>query len=311
MRPLRRSPFLPVILGVLILIGAWKLKHWDLPRLNRVDVPAKPARAPHLVEARDSAESLSPEALANQPKLAFLVWQDEYQMTERNGVKPITWHPDGSPVTDEAELKFIRASPILKGECGDDHIPKPRFLYLWFAHPAFDEATFARATFFDKVGNRILPGGATGFHIPEDPSENGWVAFNQRAGDFGNLSESITVRLEYAIGPWTHHQDIPAGGQAISLCDNVVFGANGQSASGESFISLVRSDTEAPKWQVNFLAVLHDGRLIRCSGSDVTTMGNTGSEMSSFPVKLSEIKAFRVRMRPIQTVEFKDVRLKR
>jgi hypothetical protein len=306
MRPMRQSPFLPVILGILILIGVWKLENWLPSRLKwRANVPTQPASAPHIIEARDSAESLSPEALATPPKLAFLAWQDEYDLTELNRVKPVAWHPDGSPVTDEAELKSLRASA--PGGVSDQSNPKARFLQLWFAHPAFDEATFARAALFDRAGNRLGRYSGVAMHLPLDPSENGWVSFNESPGNFGSLPETITVRLEFGIGPWTDQRDIRGGG---SICDNVVLGNIGQSGSGESFISIVRSDMESPKSQVNFLAVLHDGRLIRCSGSHSTAMGATATETSSFPVKLSEIKAFRVRIRPIQTLEFKDVRLK-
>jgi hypothetical protein len=276
MKQLRQSAFLPVILALLVLAGVWRLKNW-LPPLRftrRVEVPTTPAGDPRVIEARDSVESLSAEALATPPKLAFLAWQDENRVEDRLTWKPIAWHPDGSPVTDEAELNSLRT--IVPGRVGDESNPKPRFLHLWLAHPAFDEASFANAAMLDLAGNRLSPYVGAATHLPSNPSENGWVAFTMSPGSFSDLPETLNVRLEYGIGPWTSQQDVPTdyrGG--MTLCENVSLGSIGQSVSGESFISIVRGDLDAPKFQVNVLAVLHDGRLIRSSGGG--THGNAGA----------------------------------
>jgi len=76
--------------------------------------------------------------LSEPPKLQFLAWQDEWKTNQSGAAR----HPDGSPVTDAAELKWLKVVPSGGMDVSSWHLsPEPRFLKLWFSHPLFGQGS--------------------------------------------------------------------------------------------------------------------------------------------------------------------------
>jgi serine/threonine protein kinase len=255
----------------------------------------------------------SPAQLAEPPQLRFLAWQDENRYLDQWRA----WHPDGTPVVDSTELRWLdgtRATPVdVRGTNWGKQ--NPRFLFLWFSHPAFEGSSYARVTLFDRDGKRVENVGSSigqGVDGPRDSTGNlGWLTHTMSPGYFTNMPATVNVRLEYGIGPWTvRREEIPStfsGSMTLHNKANLVL--IGQSAKGEAFVTMSRTDGGVSDKQLNFVALTKDGRQVERTGQRLVGQENSMTETFEFPVKLEEIKAFQFRTRPIKTVEFKNVPL--
>jgi|GEM_PF-771236 len=254
---------------------------------------------------------VSAEQLARDPQLQFLAWQDE----NKDLLQPHAWHSDGTPVQDKDELKWIKGlAPTPVNVHGTSEVKKnPRFLFLWFSHPAIDNDSFKRVRLFDPSGKPLELGAAGSISYnsvsPDESNGNtGWITYTISPGNAGHIPASANIRLDYSVGPWTMGGDIPRDYSGVeSLGNHTMLGSLGQTASGEAFISITSSNTEEPDVHYDFVALTNDGHSIGHTGLRTSGFPNLLTETFNFPVKLDSVKAFRLRTRPIRKVEFKNI----
>ena len=120
-----------------------------------------------------AAQPLTPEQLAEPPRLRFLAWQDEYKTNHPGAAR----HPDGSPVTDPTELNWShQIQPSREVVTGMNLKSEPRFLHLWFSHPAFDPKSFCELALLDGAGKPLPLGTSIGVGYQEPNNNNGNLA---------------------------------------------------------------------------------------------------------------------------------------
>ena len=256
--------------------------------------------------------SISPALLAEPPKLQFLAWQDEWETNHAAAVR----HPDGSPVTDaiaQAWLKGISIGGKVTGRW--QQVPEPRFLKLWFSHPALDGSCLNDVTMFDEAGQSIHFGaGGNAWCGEVDANEqNGQLGWQVRtfSPDIGtNHPTHLTFRLRYTIGPLEHIQEVvptPNTSQGMTLEGNGQINGVGQNIDGKAFVSLAYEPTKMPDRRFGVVAVAKDGRqLVASSGWSDT---GVRAEEFTFNLPLADVAKFIIGTRPLRTNEWKNVRL--
>jgi serine/threonine protein kinase len=251
-----------------------------------------------------------PAALTDPPKLQFLAWQDEWKTNQPGAAQ----HPDGSSVTDEEELKWLKAVSSGWMDVSSLHLsPEPRFLKLWFSHPAFDANSLNDVTMMDDQG-KIIPFGAGGNATcsQQGPNDfNGQLVWQVRtfSPDIGtNRLSHLTILLRYTVGPLEHTQEVevlPEHSVGMTLEGNGQLNGIGQNVDGKAFVSLAFESAKMPSRQFGVVAVAKDGRQM-LSGSGWSDTGVRAEEFT-FDLPLADVAKFIIGTRPVRTNEWKDV----
>jgi hypothetical protein len=254
---------------------------------------------------------------AESPKLQFLAWQDEWKTNSPGAVR----HPDGSLVTNAMELKWLKAVP--PGGITDvirwPQSPAPRFLKLWFSHPALganslNEMTVLDTTLLDGSGE-IIPFGAggnmfgRGLGANENDGQLGWwvTTFSPDMG--ARQLSQLTIRMRYTVGPLEHTQAVevvPKQSMNMTLEGNGQLNGIGQNIDGHAFVSLAYAPAKMKLRQFGVVAVTKDGRELR-SGSGGRSDSGVRVEEFTFDLQLADVAKFIIGTRPVRTNEWKNV----
>jgi hypothetical protein len=256
--------------------------------------------------------AVTPEQLAEPPKLRFLAWQDEWKTNQPGAAR----HPDGSTVTNVQELGWLRQ--VYPGGCDVSAlrlVPAPRFLHLWFSHPLFGQTSLNEVTLLNDSGEPIALGAngsmAGGAQDASEPNGNlGWLTYTLSPGEGTNIPARVTVRLRYTIGPLERTQEVATDYHgSMSLEGNSQLNGVGQNSEGKAFVAIAVDAEKMKSRQFGVFAATKDGREVEPAGSE--RGGNIGSgvrvENFEFAAPLADIARFRIGTRPIRTVEWKDV----
>ncbi|MBI3416303.1 MAG: protein kinase [Verrucomicrobia bacterium] len=273
-----------------------------------------------LVKSHDRRAAASFAAVASQaelaelPRLRFIAWQDEWKT---NGALA-AWLPDGSPATNEENLKLIRE---LQREHSDFNFskvgePDPKVLRLWFSHSLFDHHSRVDVTLLDSDGEPRPPGRA-GNSVgsgrgPIAGTDNlGWIKSALTPGERDGLPDAVTIRLRYVVGPLEQTQVVESGFQgSMVLWGKSELGSIGQAVDGKAFISLLQD----PKVQRQFsvIAVTHGGQEFEPSSSLRNSGNRLGFDLNryDFSLPLQHVAKFRIGTRPVRTFEWQNVVLR-
>jgi hypothetical protein len=264
--------------------------------------------------ATKSVSAVAPALLSEPPKLQFLAWQDEWKTNQPGAAR----HPDGSPVTDATELKWLRhVSPDGVDVSSLKLQPEPRFLHLWFSHPDFGGLGLNEVSLLDETGNPIKLGGqgsiSGGVQGPSDLNGNlGWITKTLSPAEGTNIPSRVTVRFRYTAGPLERICKLPVTPKnktVMSLEGGSQLNGVGQDVDGRAFVAIAVDVKNMQTRQFDVVAVARDGREIRSAGSG--SSGAVGAEFRvehfDFELPLAAVAEFLIGTRPIRTVEWKDV----
>ena len=323
----RRQTILRAVgISVAVLIGLLLVAHRlsmyqfgrskSLLRSEEIAVAPSPAsRLPLPIPPQDVATVASASQLAEAPRLRFVAWQDEW-LTNHAGAPR---HPDGSPVTNVTEVKWVTTeiSPSREDVSALNIHPEPRFLYLWISHPAFDRNMFSEVSLLDEQGKQLLSaaGGssASGSRKAEPFLGNiGWLTHTISPVAGTNVPTKATVRLRYTVGPLenTHDVEVTPKHTSMSLEGNSQFSGIGQNVDGEAFMTVAASPELIKTRRFGAAAITKDGRDLVASGGSISGIGDSAGvrvESFEFEVPLSQVAKFRIGTRPIRTVEWMNV----
>lgn len=287
------------------------LEYTDAPRgwvklrykLMQKDAHTSPARS-----------TIFNTSFAEPPKLQFLAWQDEWKTNKPFAAR----HPDGSPVTNATELQWLK--DVQPGSLDVtslklDH--EPRFLHLWFSHPAFTRNNFTELSLLNDAGNPIKLGGqssVTGGFTEAGPRNGnlGWSYWTVSPGETTNHPARVTVRVRYTVGPLERAQDlvvIPESSTSLSLEGGSQLNGVGQTVDGRAFVAIAVAAKKMSARQFDAVAIAKDGREIPPAGSERggAVGGDVRIERFEFETPLAEVAKFIIGTRPIQTNDWKDV----
>jgi hypothetical protein len=247
------------------------------------------------------------------PKLQFLAWQDEWQ-TNRAGAAR---HPDGSPVTDATEMKWLHDNDTVRMADFSrwNLLPKPRFLDLWFSHPLIDQNTYIEPVLLD-ARNKVLPCNMPASSISGDAGNQGlgWCQYVLNLNlEPTNLPPHVTVQLHYSIaGPLENLHDIqvqPSSSPLVIISQtNWVVLSIGQDVYGKAFITVGVDGSSMRDRRVGVMAVLKDGRELAASGGGTSyTADKINPQTFTVNEPVADVAKFIIGTRPIRTVEWKDV----
>jgi hypothetical protein len=251
-----------------------------------------------------------PDLLSEPPKLHYLAWQDKY-VTNRFFTPYL---PDGSEVTDAAELKLVRSFQIsrLDADPARTDVAKPRFLTLWFSHPAFEPQDWYEVTLLDDSGQPISqPFGESGSlsYVGQQNPNPAWKVHTLSAGAATNLPARLAVRLRYTLGPLEHPQVVSDFRGSMSLLGGSQLNGIGQNSDGRSFVSIAGDTATTQTRRFSVTATTRDGSELQPAGT--STVGNEGSRVLAmrfeFSAPLSNIDHFTIGTRPVRAMEWKDV----
>jgi serine/threonine protein kinase len=188
----------------------------------------------------------------------------------------------------------------------------PRYLCLWFSHPAFDRLSVADVSFLNPATHQPLPVGdiASGFSEGQTPEDSPhWLTVTASPGTFRKLPERVEIQLHYSGGEWRFWDELPAGFNGRkALANGVSIGAPGQGADGRAFIELARDTThDTQVEQFDFVALTQNGRRLERTGHSRTTTAATIIERFMFDAPLSQVRAFEIRKRPINSATWTAV----
>ncbi len=268
------------------------------------------------IENRDGTDVVVVKSvsLAEPPKLQFLAWQDEWQTNQPGAAR----HPDGSPVTDATELKWLKNVQTGGMDVKSWHLtPEPRLLKLWFSHPALDANSAQDITLLDDQNN-LIPLGAGGSFSGSQQDGNefngqpGWYVNMLSPGTGTNLPIHLTVRLRYAIGQLEHTQTvtlIPKHSDSMTLEGNGQLNGVGENIDGRAFVSLAYDAAKMKSRRFGVRAILKDGRELMTGGSWSGNGNGTGVRVEeySFDLPLSDVAKFIIGTRPIRMMEWTNV----
>jgi len=270
------------------------------------------ANAPANTDAVESAKTnpaVSPALLAEPPKLQFLAWQDEWQTNQPGAAR----HPDGSPVTAAMEMSWLKN--VNAGGMEGTFESHPRFLKLWFSHPAFKRTDFAEVSLLDDNGRSLKLGadGSSSCSLVDANEGTGWLGWRCWSGSpvgGTNYLSHLTVQLRFAVGPLERTQEVrPDFNGTMSLEGKSILNAIGQNARGRAFVSIAVNAKAMQSRAFDVMAVAKDGReILRFgSGRGGAVGAGVGSEKFDFQIPLSDVSKFIIGTRPIRTNEWKDV----
>jgi predicted Ser/Thr protein kinase len=263
---------------------------------------------------RAKGSPVSSAALQEPPQLQFLAWQDEWKTNPANAAR----HPDGSPVTDATELKWLRhvqAPGMIDGKLNP--ASEPRYLYLWFSHPLFDLDSLNEVTLLNDKGAVIPPGAprgsASGRQGANEYDDNlGWLTATLSLDPGKDAVHHITVQLRYTMGPLENVHELvvkPNHHTAMDLEGESQLNGLGQDVDGNAFVSIAVNADKMKGRKFGVLAVTRDGHEQISGGGRSGNIGGTGVgvEEIDFNVPLADVAKFRIGTRPIRTMEWKDV----
>ena len=274
----------------------------------------KKLESPAIATLAVPSRTISPKEIAESPKLRFVAWQDEWTADHQSAVR----HPDGLPVTNATELKWLeQISPVTQKVSNLKLDPELRFLHIWFSHPLFGPANFNEVTLLDEQG-RIIPSGSVGSSSNARPGDLhtgdvGWLTYTIAVVEGTNHPMHATVRLRYAVGPLEKMQQVavtPKSRTSMTLEGGGQLSGLGQTVDGTAFISLIVDREKLGDRKFGAVALTKDGRELLPSGGDSTATADgkgTGAESFEFAVPLEEVANFRIGTRAIRIVEWKDV----
>jgi serine/threonine protein kinase/LysM repeat protein len=286
--------------GKMLAVGKLTQAEYDQTKAER-DI-ATSAAAPN----DDAAISAEP------PKLQFLAWQDEWQTNQPGAAR----HPDGSPVTNAVELKWLKAVP----SCGLDLgklKPEPRVLHLWFSHPDFRQSDFYEVSLFDADGKSIKPGAnsSTASGTQDASADNGNRGWNYWALSLGagtNIPPRLTVRLRYTMGALERMQEIsPYFSGMMGLEGNSQLNAVGQNVAGMAFVAIAVDAKKMQAREFDVVAITKDERELPHQGwgRSGAVDGGVRVENFEFYVPITDVAKFIIGTRPVRTNEWRNVEL--
>ena len=259
--------------------------------------------------------TVMPDEILNPPPiLRFLAWQDEWQTNQPGAAR----HPDGSPVTNETELKWLKAVQSGGMDVSNWHLsPEPRFLKLWFSDPGFDLGSFSEVALLDDQ-NKIIPIGArgsmsgSGEEGGEQNGNLGWQVKTFSPNDGTNLPPRVTVRLRYTIGPLEGTQEVPVTPKhslSMVLKDGSMLNGVGQNVDGRAFVAIAVHAHKPGLWRFGVVAVTKDGRHLTTGPSESGSPDGPGVSAAefTFTVPLADVAKFIIGTRPIRTMEWTNV----
>ena len=264
------------------------------------------------ITALTIATSNAADSGADVPKLQFLAWQDQWQTNWQTAV----CHPDGSPVTNSTELKWLKEVRPTSFTFGGLN-PQPRFLYLWFSSPAFRQGAFSDISLLKdgkplKLGaNNSVNGSSVN---PSHYNGNlGWIYKTLSPGDGTNYPDHLTVRLRYVAGPLEHTQEIPnSSSYSTTLENGSLLGGFGQTTDSNAFISITENGNEMKSRKFDAQAITQDGQQLNSFLFTEDYVGDGSGprvEKFQFTTPLANVTKFVVGTRFIRTMEWKDVKL--
>jgi len=280
---------------------------------NMVYTADAPAAAPNPASGPVIVKTIPSALLAEPPKLQFLAWQDEWQ-TNRAGAAR---HPDGSPVTDATEMKWLHDNDTVRMADFSrwNLLPKPRFLDLWFSHPLIDQNTYIEPVLLD-ARNKVLPCNMPASSISGDAGNQGlgWCQYVLNLNlEPTNLPPHVTVQLHFSIaGPLENLHDIqvqPSSSPLVIISQtNWVVLSIGQDVYGKAFITVGVDGSSMWDRRVGVMAVLKDGRELAASGGGTSyTADKINPQTFTVNEPVADVAKFIIGTRPIRTVEWKDV----
>jgi len=247
--------------------------------------------------------------LAQWPQLRFLAWQDEWKTNQPNGA----WRPDGSLVTEKAELELLRRLPtsIMDVSAIEAGQRDPRFLHLWFSHPLFNQHGLNQVTLLDGSGLPIpLAADGARSSAPRAASKQtddvSWLVCALSPGEGNQIPTSVTVRLRYVAGPLERQQEVAADYNGGMSLEGGQLAGIGQDADGRTFVAMALNTQEDVPRYVGIVAVTRHGRELSATGR----MTSGTAERVYFNTPLSEIVRFRIGTRSVRTMEWPNVVLK-
>jgi len=244
------------------------------------------------------------------PTLRFLAWQDAWKTNQPGAAR----HPDGSLVTDAAELKWLRN--VGAGGVSSGRTPEPRFLHVWFSHPLFDASTFNDVSLLDDTG-RVIPDGADGVICGSQQDANaadgklGWYVKTFSPGPAAVASGQVTVRLRYTAGPLeqTNLVVVPQQKVQATLEGESMLNGVGQTLEGKAFVSIAVNSGKMKVRKFGVVAVTKAGQEMTGSASESGFADGTGASVAqfTFDMPLADVARFIIGTRPIRTNEWKNV----
>lgn len=269
---------------------------------------------PNSTHQSSAPKSISTAGLNESPKLRFLAWQDEWKTNKPFGA----WHPDGSPVTNEAELVWLReVHPGGMDVSSYKLNPEPRFLHLWFSHPQFSQAQWTDIVLLDQAGQPVKLGGQSSMACgSQEASERngslGWKTWSLSPSETTNIPAQVTVQLRYTVGPLERTQElkvVPNSSTSMSLEGGSQLNGVGQNVDGRAFIGIAVDAKKMVARQFDVVAVARDGRELSAAGVERSGTVGAGVRVESFDFKipLEGVAKFIIGSRPVRTNEWKDV----
>ncbi len=297
-------------LGILQITGFTENPHGVKIRYKLVQ-DATATRAASTETSKSNSAALSALA-AELPKLRFLAWQDEWKTNQPGAAR----HPDGSPVTDATELKWLRqVNPGSVDVSGFHPDPEPRCLHLWFSQPGFSRTSFNEVFLLDDAGKSILLGGegsmmGEGLDTDTRNGNLGARTFLLSPGDGTNLPAHVTVQLRYTTGPLERTQEVaPDYNGMMFLEGGSQLNGLGQKVQGRAFVAIAVDANKMQSRQFDVVAVAKDGGEILHAGWKHT--GTAGAVVSienfDFPILLADVAKFIIGTRSFRTNEWKNV----
>ena len=251
---------------------------------------------------------------AGQPQLRFLGWQDEHPSWDwdKGGV----WDSTGQQVETEVDRAILRRIRPEKENLV--YMPggkETRVLSVWFSHQDFGAESLAAMTIQTPDGHVVpaFPDSNDGFVQPPSAGQDGtgWSVENFAAATGTKLPPLVNVQLRYSAGAWSYAPGVrvPASGDGIVNIESAQINQTGQTSGGKAFVSMVRNATKTPDTQFSFEALATDGRTLEPSSRSSSGGDTARTERFEFELPINQVKEFRLRSRPVKTVEFKNVPL--
>jgi len=269
--------------------------------------------APKLVP-EPPTRTFTQEELDLPPVLEFLAWQDEWKEIQSDSV----WHLDGSRIgDDQAKLNWLSAVPPAGMEVNAQNLdPEPRFLYMWFSHPAFDRASDSQVRLLNLEGNHIVSSDMNIAHGSSNANAKngmqGWKYWTLSPGSFNQIPDHIDIELRYTVGPMEESQQLnPPFSGSISLAHGSMLGSVGQNYGEEAFISISVHQEGMRSKAFDIKAVTKNGAMRNRTGKSTSGFqgAETRMETHHFDVPLSEIETFIIGTRPYRTNIWRNVPL--
>ena len=255
----------------------------------------------------------NPPGKDEPPKLQFLAWQDEVESDPNWRA----WRANGEFVK-HGDMKLPRrvATPsIMDVSKTKVAAENPRFLCLWISHPAFHPQSVVKLGLLDDDGKPLetpTKNVAKGISPSSPENQNlGWMTASICAGRADKMPATANLRLDYSAGSWCYWNQIAVDFHgSMTLGNGVLVNDPGQGVDGKAFIQMTRDRTlDAVNEQFDFVVVTKNGRQLERSGVSENELGQVTTERFTFDAPLDQVKTFRCRKRPIDTIMFNNVPL--